>query len=68
VGVKDLMFWFRGLPFLGVWFLEGRRGVAFPRGLHDRGKNVELPAGPEWLSLFVRGGEACGPPAVSHFI
>lgn len=39
--------------------------MAFPRGLHDRGKNVELPAGPEWLSLFVRGGEACGPPAVS---
>lgn len=39
VGVKELMFWFRGLPFwgiLGPW----RGGAAFPEDLVGRGRKA----------------------------
>lgn len=43
VGVKELMLWFCGLFLGGIWFLEGRGGVAFPRGLFSQREKVELP-------------------------
>ena len=51
VGVKSSCSSFCGLPFLSIWFLEGRGGVAFPRGLHTKRKKDGAPDSLS-LSLF----------------
>jgi len=56
VGVKELMFWFCGLPFLGNLVLGGERRVAFPRGLYAQGKEGRAP------------GRALAPLTLSHLV
>jgi len=52
------MFWFRGLPLLGI--LGSRRGgAAFPEDLMGRRRKVELVAVYQPLSLLVCRGEEC---------
>jgi len=59
VGVKELMFWFCGLPFFGCLILGGEGRSSIPQ----RKKGEALVGHNFAPSLFVPGREACGPPA-----